>query len=144
MSKGTTPTLLLAALAALAADVSCKKQNVGYALSPWDATAMVACDAHGPLARTCNECNGGDIKACLTVAADFERRHALSRTPRDAHTAAMFFGRACEHNYMPACAILGDHYAIVRAEPTARQDAVKLRDDSCSAAAAACDAIAAP
>lgn len=138
MTKGTTPTLLLACLAALAGSPGCKRENVGYALSPWDAAAMTACDQLGPLARTCNECNGGDVKACLVVAGDFERRHDLGRTPRDAHTAAMFFGRACELNYIPACALLGDHYAVVRAEPTARQDARKIRDASCPAAQAAC------
>lgn len=143
MTRGTAPTLTLALSAALVALVAalvpgCKRANVAYALSPWDAATITGCDQLGPLARTCNECNGGDVKACLAVADDFERRHDLSRTPRDAHTAAIFFGRACEHNYMPACALLGDHYAVVRAEPTARQDAVKLRDDACLAAAAAC------
>ena len=37
-----------------------KRANVGYALSPWDATAMTACHELGALARSCNECNGGD------------------------------------------------------------------------------------
>lgn len=138
MSKGTAPLLLvpLAFFAALAP--GCKRANVGYALSPWDATEMTACHELGPLARSCNECNHGDVKACLAIAGDFERRHDLDRTPASEHVAALFFGRACELNYMPACALLGDHYAVVRAEPNARQDAVKLRDASCPAAATAC------
>lgn len=138
MTKGYTPTLLLACLAAVAGLSACKRENFGYALSPWDAAAMSSCEAHGPLARTCNECNSGDVQACLTVARSYEASHDLSRSTRDAHLAASFFGRACEHNYIPACVLLGDHYAIVRPEPPARKDAVKVRDASCTAAAAAC------
>ncbi|MDC0670743.1 hypothetical protein [Nannocystis radixulma] len=139
MSKSTTSMLLLACFAAGAGAAACKRPNVGYALSPWDATAMASCDQHGPLARTCNQCNGGDVKSCLSLAHEYERRHDLSRSNRDLHLASNFFGRACELNYIPACVLLGDHYSVVRPEPPARQDAVKVRDASCVEAAAACD-----
>lgn len=138
MTKGTTSTLLLACLAAVAGPAACKRANVGYALSPWDAAAMSSCEAHGPLARTCSECNGGDVKACLTVAKSYEARHDLGRGSRDAHVAASFYGRACELNYMPACVLIGNHYSVMRPEPPARQDAVKIRDASCVEAASAC------
>ncbi|MFY0535497.1 hypothetical protein [Nannocystis pusilla] len=138
MTKGTTSLLLLACFAAAAGVAACKRPNAGYALSPWDATAMSSCDQHGPLARTCSECNGGDLKACLTVAQDYEARHDLSRGYRDLNTATSFYGRACELNYIPACVLLGNHYSVVRPEPPARQDAIKVRDASCAEATAAC------
>jgi hypothetical protein len=45
---------------------------------------MASCTAHGPQNRTCNDCNAGDTKACLTVAQHYERRFDLSRSDRDA------------------------------------------------------------
>jgi TPR repeat protein len=139
MTKGTTSLLLLACFTVAAGAAACKRPNTGYALSPWDATAMASCDQHGQLARTCNECNGRDLKACLTVAHDYEARHDISRGYRDLNTAISFYGRACELNYIPACVLLGNHYSVVRPEPPARQDAVRVRDESCAEVAAACD-----
>jgi TPR repeat protein len=138
MTKGTTSTLLLACFAVAAGAAACKRPNVGYALSPWDAASITNCEAHGPLARTCNECNGGDVQACLTLARQYEARHDLGRAKHDLHVAASFYGRACEHNYIPACVLLADHYSVVRFEPTAREDSLKVRDDSCAEAAKAC------
>lgn len=135
---------LLAGLAGLAGlimglDTGCKRANGTFALDPLDAAGMASCNAHGPLNRTCNDCNGGDTKACLTVAQHYERRFDLGRSDRDGRSAALFYGRACEQGHEASCVFIGEHYSTIRGlDYYTREIASQLRGRACAEVSKAC------
>lgn len=119
--------------------VGCKRAVGTFALDPLDATGMASCNAHGPLNRTCNECNAGDTKACITVAQSYERRFDLGRSDRDGRSAALFYGRACEQGHDASCVFIGDHYSTVRGlDYYTRDIASQLRTRACERVTSAC------
>jgi hypothetical protein len=104
-----------------------------FELDPLDAAPMQSCTAHGPLQRTCDECNGGDTRACLTLAADYERRFVLARRDSDQRIAMRFYGRACAQGDAAGCVLINDHYATIRGlEYFAREVARERRDRACT------------
>ena len=103
-----------------------------FELDPLDAAPMQSCSAHGPMQRTCDECNGGDTAACLKVAASYEQRFDVARRDGDLRTAMRFYGRACAQGDAAGCVLINDHYATVRGlEYFARQVARERRDRAC-------------
>ena len=133
--------VLLAGFAGLMMGLAagCKRVNGTFALDPLDATGMASCNTHGPMNRTCNECNGGDTKACITVAQSYERRFDLNRSDRDARSAALFYGRACEQGHDASCVFIGEHYGTVRGLDFYTRDiALQLRARACDRVAYAC------
>lgn len=110
-----------------------------FELEPLDAAPMQTCSAFGPLQRSCDECNGGDTKACLAVAADYERRFDLGRRDGDLRVAMRFYGRACTQGHAAGCVLINDHYATVRGlEYYAREVARDRRDRACGFVDEAC------
>jgi len=135
--------VLLAGLTGLVMSfgAGCKRANGTFALDPLDATGMASCNSHGPLNRTCNECNTGDTRACITVAQSYERRFDLGRSDRDSRSAALFYGRACEQGHEASCVFIGDYYSTVRGlEFYTREIASQLRSRACETVSQACAA----
>lgn len=110
-----------------------------FALDPLDSAPMQSCTAHGPLQRSCDECNGGDTRACLTVAANYEQRFDLGRRDGDLRTAMRFYGRACTQGNAAGCVLINDHYATVRGlDYFSREVARERRDNACTFVDEAC------
>ncbi len=109
-----------------------KRPGELFELEPMDAAPMQSCSAHGPLQRDCDECNGGDTKACLKLAASYEQRFDLARRDSDLRTAMRFYGRACSQGDAAGCVLINDHYSTVRGlEYFAREVARQRRDRAC-------------
>ena len=110
-----------------------------FELDPMDAAPMQSCAAHGVLQRSCDECNGGDTRACLAVAANYEQRFDMQRRDGDLRVAMRFHGRACSQGHAASCVLVNDHYATVRGlEYYAREVARERRDHACGFVDEAC------
>lgn len=132
-------TGLAAGLTASLSLGACERPADIFELDPLDSVPMASCWSHGQLQLACDACNGGDTKSCLTVAADYERRHDTTRRDRDNRTAALFYGRACVQGHAPGCVLVNDHYASIRGlDIPTRKVAAERRDNACKPTADLC------
>jgi hypothetical protein len=139
MQRALLLTFLGAATGLAGALAGCKRPADIFELEPLDGAPMASCSAHGPLQRTCDACNGGDLQACRTLAFNYEQRADLTRRDRDLRLAALFHGRTCTGGYAPGCVLINDHYASIRGlDVPTRKVAAERRDHACGQVAAEC------